>query len=735
MIEEFAALTNNQGSIQALRELVLQLAVDGQLTAKLTKGEHWRSVPIDQIAECFIGNSISASEKSDKYEGRDEGRDYVGTKDVDGWHGSITYDTGVRIPLSDDRFRVAPKGSVVICAEGGSAGRKIGLVERDINFGNKLICCNPDETKILHSYLFRVFQSEIFHKSFRQHMTGIIGGISLKKFKNLSIPLPNLATQKAIADTVDHIFALCEDMEVLHQEELALKRATVGSLIDRLLVAQTEEDTGQAFAGIASRFNELFDHTSTIDELQNSILELAYLGALGGDNPKIVRLEDLLAFGPRNGFSPKPSALRTDTKSITLSAVTKGEFDEKKFKYIDDVIESESHLWLRLDDILIQRANSIDHVGASTIYRGAEFEFIYPDLIMKVRVLDDVEPEYVLYCLQSPSIRRYFRDHATGTSGSMPKINQGVVKGAPIPLISRPAQSLTIETVRELSALCELLRSQVWESERLQAELMNALVHAFVGQGPHGGGAANETTEILAQASDVLARKPSSSDQSKALAAIESSHEEKPAERSPSGRLDLDLGVKFTEAVLVGAIVTEFFKVGGEPIGNFRLQKAVYFARRHNGERVEEMKYLRKAAGPYNPSMKYSGGIAIAKQKNWLREAKGRFGFGHMPGPSANEMADWIAQFGFGEAAQWVADRFRFKKNEDWEVLATVDYAIEHLQSLGIEPDATQILQFIEADDEWRPKIEKLRLTETSIEAAMVEVKALFGTGSEERTQ
>src|SRR3546814_4502071 len=131
------------------------------------------------------------------------------------------------------------------------------------------------------------------------------------------------------------------------------------------------------------------------------------------------------------------------------------------------------------------------------------------------------------------------------------------------------------------------------------------------------------------------------------------------------------------------------------------------------GEHVGEMAYLRRAAGPYNPAMKYSGGIAIAKQKNWLREARGRFGFGHVPGPAAEEIEDWFAKYGFGDPARWVAEHFRFKRNEEWETLATVDYAMEHLQSLGIEADAGQVLQYIRADDEWRAKIEKPRLTRT----------------------
>jgi hypothetical protein len=75
-----------------------------------------------------------------------------------------------------------------------------------------------------------------------------------------------------------------------------------------------------------------------------------------------------------------------------------------------------------------------------------------------------------------------------------------------------------------------------------------------------------------------------------------------------------------------------------------------------------------------------------------------------------------------------VAEHFRYKKNEEWETLATTDYAIEHLQTFGIEVGAAQILQYIASDPEWRPKIEKLRLTEMSVATAMLEVQALFSS-------
>ena len=276
-------------------------------------------------------------------------------------------------------------------------------------------------------------------------------------------------------------------------------------------------------------------------------------------------------------------------------------------------------------------------------------------------------------------------------------------------------------------ALCDQLEELVCEGERLNAELMASLVNVLTEPDPDNGGPAIEAAG-LTKATTKPAAPDVSGDQQDEQTGSESASAERisEAERRVVSADASDVKTKFKEAVLVGAIVKAFFEAGGEPIGNFRLQKAVYFARRHNGEHVGQMEYLKKAAGPYNPAMKYSGGIAIAKQKGWLRETRGRFGFGHVPGPAAEEMEDWFVKYGFEDPARWVAEHFRFKRNEEWETLATVDYAMEHLQSLGVEADAAQVLQYIRADDEWRPKIEKLRLTEMSVTTAMLEVNALF---------
>jgi restriction endonuclease S subunit len=182
----------------------------------------------------------------------------------------------------------------------------------------------------------------------------------------------------------------------------------------------------------------------------------------------------------------------------------------------------------------------------------------------------------------------------------------------------------------------------------------------------------------------------------------------------------------FKEAVLVGAIISAFHEEGGQPLGNFRLQKAVYFARRFMGETALDGEYLRKAAGPYNPTMRYSGGMKVALDKNWIASATGKYGPGHSPGSAISEAESWIEQYHFTQAAAWVRDKFKFKQNDLWELLATTDYAMLALTYQGAIATAHAVLDYIDQDPEWHPKIAKLGLTEPAIQNAMVELTSLF---------
>ena len=262
------------------------------------------------------------------------------------------------------------------------------------------------------------------------------------------------------------------------------------------------------------------------------------------------------------------------------------------------------------------------------------------------------------------------------------------------------------------------------KANAIDAALMDALIHHLTAASHHGAidTPATETLALEKKSAQIAAPNVVPLPRKRASPPI------------PTAQQSISVDSKFQEAVLVGAIVKAFFEDGGQPIGNFRLQKAVYFARRHGGEKALKEEYFKKAAGPYNPTMKYSGGIAIAKKKGYVHEARGRYGFGHIVGPAADELNDYLGRDRYApyvEAANWVRDTFKFKKNDDWERLATVDYAILDLENDGKEVTGQAILDYIADDVEWAPKIAKLGFTAARLDNLIHDTRTLFATAGQ----
>lgn len=95
-----------------------------------------------------------------------------------------------------------------MCIEGGSAGKKIGIVEKDVCFGNKL--CMFNSNFLMNKFIFYYLQSNEFKKIFFGNISGIIGGVSINKIKTIIIPLPPLQEQKRIVDKIEELFELCK---------------------------------------------------------------------------------------------------------------------------------------------------------------------------------------------------------------------------------------------------------------------------------------------------------------------------------------------------------------------------------------------------------------------------------------------------------------------------------------------------------------------------------------------
>ncbi len=267
----------------------------------------------------------------------------------------------------------------------------------------------------------------------------------------LDFPLPPLAEQNRIVAKLDTLFAQLE---------------TIKASMAKIPVLLKEFRHQVLTQAVTGKLTEEWRKGKELEEWDKCILL------------------DVIIEKPRNGFSPKGVEYETPVKSLTLSATTSGKFNPLFVKYLDiDLPPSNSHLWLKNGDILIQRSNSLDYVGTSAIYDGKDFDFIYPDIMMKVKSNDSILNNFLIYTLSSQGTRKYYRDNASGTAGNMPKINQEIVSKTPIYLPSLNEQQEIVSRVESLFAKADAIEQQYQALKEKINNLPQALLHkAFKGE-------------------------------------------------------------------------------------------------------------------------------------------------------------------------------------------------------------------------------------------------------------
>ncbi len=418
-----------------------------------------------------------------------------------------------QLGFENSSAQLLPAGSVLFSSRAPIGYVAIAGTELTTNQGFKsCVPYVPETNEFLYYYLMSAashIDREASGTTFRE--------VSGKVVSQIPVPLPPLAEQKRIVAKVDELMSLCDRLEAQLKE-----RDTRHAALARASLARFTE------APTPANLTFLFHDSYTIEpaDLRKTILSLAVQGKLVPQDPNdesvdrmLLRilgerralkrttaastrllqpeqalnfvipkswrwqtLEDALIFGPTNGFSPKAVEYETPVRSLTLSATTSGRFIGEHSKFITADIPSDSDLWLREGDILVQRGNTIEYVGVAAVYWGMPNRFIYPDLMMKVRVSTEIDVRFVHLAMLSESCRDYLRAHASGTSGSMPKINQATLKSLPIPLPPLAEQRRIVAKVDQLMALVDRLEAHLTACRATATSLMNAAIAELIAE-------------------------------------------------------------------------------------------------------------------------------------------------------------------------------------------------------------------------------------------------------------
>ncbi len=179
---------------------------------------------------------------------------------------------------------------------------------------------------------------------------------------------------------------------------------------------------------------------------------------------------------------------------------------------------------------------------------------------------------------------------------------------------------------------------------------------------------------------------------------------------------------QFNEAVVV-SVLTRHFGKEQYPLGRMRYTKFSYLLHRHGKGYAEG--YLKKAAGPYNPKTRYRGPEKIALKKDYVRQHRSGKRQGFVASTNIDEAERYFEKWYGSEVLQWL-EQFRYKTNDDLELLTTVDMAAEELRGAGEEISVGRVKEIIYSNPEWRPKLTRPIFSDANIARAIENCQRLF---------
>ena len=208
--------------------------------------ENWEFAKYKFFASFYNGNSIKDEEKKEFEEITNT--PYISTKDIDKENSKINYNNGLYIKEKDIDFRIAHKDSCLICIEGGSAGKKIGFLTKDVAFVNKLCCVNPKMINDKFSYY--ILLSDYFNTNFNLLLSGLIGGVTVNQIKNINIAIPPKEIQQKIVEILDKKCGQIDELVSLEENEIEKLKEYKTSLITKVVTKGLDHNAKMKDSGI-----------------------------------------------------------------------------------------------------------------------------------------------------------------------------------------------------------------------------------------------------------------------------------------------------------------------------------------------------------------------------------------------------------------------------------------------------------------------------------------------------
>ncbi|EPI3366996.1 restriction endonuclease subunit S [Vibrio parahaemolyticus] len=544
--------------VKKLRELILELAVRGKLVPQDPNDEP-ASVLLERIArdkaQLIKDKKIKKNRKQPEitqeeiYFSVPENWSYARLEDIydvrDGTHdspkptskgyplvtsknlssGKLDLSTA-KLISKEDHLKVIERSRVdrgdILFAMIGSIGNPV-IVDTDIEFSIKNVGLfkyyNPKDSSPNFLNYFLKYAAEIMKK---QSTGGVQPFVSLGKLRGFVMPIPPISEQHRIVAKVDELMALCDQLEQQTEASIEAHQVLVTTLLNTLTNSADADELMQNWARISEHFDTLFTTEENIDQLKQTILQLAVMGKLVPQDPSDEPAAELL-----KRIAEEKVQLVKEKKIKKQKALPPISEDEKPFELPSGwewcrlgnlfsflngfAFKSE---WFNDKGIRLLRNINIAHsetkwadvvcVSAQLAKEYEKYSLNAGDIVisldrpiintgLKYAVVDESD----LPCLLLQRVAKFHSYAGTvsssylskwlesdlfmssidpGRSNGVPHISTKQLEMLPFPLAPLSHQTRISDKVDEMIYLCQQLEIRVKESQITQAHLADAIV-------------------------------------------------------------------------------------------------------------------------------------------------------------------------------------------------------------------------------------------------------------------
>ena len=379
------------------------------------------------------------------------------------------------------------------------------------------------------SFIYRYLRSPSFINYVEGCQTGIAyPAINDKQFFSGVVTVPPTAEQHRIVAKVDELMALCDQLEQQTEASIDAHATLVETLLATLTNSADAAELEQNWTRIADHFDTLFTTDHSIDQLKQTVLQLAVMGKLvpqdPNDEPAAVLLEKIAAekaqlvkekkIKKQKALPPidedeKPFALPEGWEWVKfgqLSEFINGDRSKNypnRNEYVATGIPwiNTGHIepdgTLTTDDMNFITESKFDTLRSGKIrpadlvycLRGATFgktAFVTPyehgaiaSSLMIIRPFKSELGTFFFKYLTSPFGRSQIFRFDNGSAQPNLSANSVMLYAFPCPPLSE--QHRIVAKVDQLMALCDQLKARLQQAQQTQLHLADSLVEQAVG--------------------------------------------------------------------------------------------------------------------------------------------------------------------------------------------------------------------------------------------------------------